>query len=78
MRILGDEYHYFGEISQDGKAQGEGTAVMIDEPGTKISGTWFNDEINGLGIEIKEGVSITVSEYDMGVSHGKRTVYYFL
>ena len=51
---------------------------MIDEPRTKISGTWFNDEINGLGIEIKEGVSITVSEYDMGVSHGKRTVYYFL
>ena len=78
IQILGDEYDYFGEVSRDGKAFGEGVAYSVENRGNKIAGTWYNDLMNGLCIETRESGSVTVSEYDMGTSHGKRTVYYFL
>ena len=65
-------------------------ACLVGDRATTISGTWYNDKLNGLGkskaltdgafvgIESQDGVSVTVSEYDMGVQHGKSTKYFFL
>ena len=49
LQILGDDYHYFGEITCNGMAQGEGMACLVGDRATTISGTWYNDKLNGLG-----------------------------
>ena len=38
------KYEYTGEVDQDGKLCGYGTAFQIDQAdSTEIKGTWFND-----------------------------------
>ena len=49
IKFLGDDYDYFGEISCNGKACGEGTARLVGDRATTVSGTWYNDKLNGIG-----------------------------
>ena len=42
-------WRYTGEVDQEGKACGFGTAVSIDNPDKRYTGTFANGLIHGLG-----------------------------
>ena len=42
------KYNYKGELDNENKANGYGTAYCINDKSLTISGLWLNDQMHGL------------------------------